>query len=217
MTDDKMQELGELLAEQMPDPDDTDNCGVVLVPDAIPKMYAAELRAVQQVEGAERAFFGHMGGGGTHIEIPLGTGDDAPYIWVTEEGGGCTLNPDAKTGFMVGWYGLLNDFTATVEDDDLIVTEGTAEALVDAVKRLVNHEATYALPQPFCTHGQCDNAQHDHTTTITPTGDMVEEPIPMMCNVCGVPTHYDYTDEAYHHDNPEAAPCFLIGMENITP
>lgn len=61
----------------------------------------------------------------------------------------------------------------------------------------------------------CTNVRHDH-------GGMVEEaangggPVPdsdqLHCADCGLPSHYDSGDEQYHHDDPKAPGCFLIGF-----
>lgn len=56
----------------------------------------------------------------------------------------------------------------------------------------------------------CTNPQHDHTTTVDRDGLTVDAPIPMTCNDCCLPTHYDETIEAYRHDDPDAPACFLI-------
>jgi hypothetical protein len=53
----------------------------------------------------------------------------------------------------------------------------------------------------------CVNPAHDHTTTVDRDGVDLVAPIAMLCNGCGVPTHYDATLEDYVHD---AGPgCFL--------
>ena len=56
----------------------------------------------------------------------------------------------------------------------------------------------------------CTNPRHDHTTTVTRDG-FDTPPIPMLCNHCGQPTHYDETIEDYQHDaRTLAADCFLV-------
>jgi hypothetical protein len=63
----------------------------------------------------------------------------------------------------------------------------------------------------------CTNPRHDHTTTVDRDGMDVEPPIPMRCNHCGVPTHYDETIEDYQHDRV-SDDCFLVqARDNASP
>jgi len=55
----------------------------------------------------------------------------------------------------------------------------------------------------------CINPDHDHTTTVDREGMEVDPPIPMRCNHCYVPTHYDEGTGWYHHDDPDDDDCFL--------
>lgn len=65
---------------------------------------------------------------------------------------------------------------------------------------------------------QCGNAAHDHRTTIDRDGMPADPPIPMLCNDCGVPTHYDSTVEDYVHDDPSHGACFLAyAADEIDP
>jgi hypothetical protein len=57
----------------------------------------------------------------------------------------------------------------------------------------------------------CINPLHDHTTTVDRDGMNVDLPIPMLCNDCALPTHYDEAIEDYVHDDDEADACFLAG------
>jgi hypothetical protein len=64
--------------------------------------------------------------------------------------------------------------------------------------------------RPWCTYGACDYPRHDHTTTVDRDGMSVAEPIAMLCNDCGEPTHWDEKLAEYRHDDPQAEPCFLV-------
>jgi len=64
--------------------------------------------------------------------------------------------------------------------------------------------------RPYCTYGTCHYAKHDHTTTQGPDGQELDPPVPMRCNDCGQPAHYDEKLEDYRHDDPAAPDCFLI-------
>jgi hypothetical protein len=80
-------------------------------------------------------------------------------------------------------------------------------------------------PMPICAgpaHQEvtmsilCTNPRHDHTTTVTRDG-FDTPPIPMLCNHCGVPTHYDETIEDYQHDRV-SDDCFLVhARDNASP
>lgn len=57
----------------------------------------------------------------------------------------------------------------------------------------------------------CRNPEHDHTTPIDEaTQRDLPQPVPMFCNDCARPTHYDEAVSTYVHDDPEAPGCFLI-------
>jgi hypothetical protein len=57
----------------------------------------------------------------------------------------------------------------------------------------------------------CTNDQHDHTTAEDGEGGTLPDgqTVPMRCNDCGEPAHYDMTVEDYRHDKAGVA-CFLI-------
>jgi hypothetical protein len=68
-----------------------------------------------------------------------------------------------------------------------------------------------------CEGEPCINGSHDHFEQGEVASSEVElslvDPsaiVPMTCHDCGIPTHYDYGDETYHHNDPTAAPCFLV-------
>jgi hypothetical protein len=67
---------------------------------------------------------------------------------------------------------------------------------------------------------ECANPRHDHTTPMDEaTGMTLPAPVPMFCNDCGLPTHYDMGVETYVHDDPAAPACFLVPTrpEEATP
>jgi hypothetical protein len=83
-------------------------------------------------------------------------------------------------------------------------------------------EARQAEPSP------CTNPAHDHTTTVATVrftlGGIYQaheitypEPVPMRCNDCGQPTHYDEGCEWYIHDDPDSEACFLTSDLDDTP
>ncbi len=87
-------------------------------------------------------------------------------------------------------------------------TPATIDVIV-AVQEEVNRRL--ADPgRPYCTYGTCHYAKHDHTTTQGPDGQELDPPVPMRCNDCGQPAHYDEKLEDYRHDDPAAPDCFLI-------
>jgi hypothetical protein len=77
----------------------------------------------------------------------------------------------------------------------------------------VQDEVTRRLSDPnrrWCTAGTCRYPSHDHTTTVGPNGEDLDQPIPMLCDHCRQPVHYDENLHTYRHDNPTAPACFLI-------
>lgn len=38
-----------------------------------------------------------------------------------------------------------------------------------------------------------------------------DDGLPLLCNDCSGPIHYNYDAEEYEHDDPYAPACFLIG------
>lgn len=70
-----------------------------------------------------------------------------------------------------------------------------------------------AAPCNATDASECTVEAHDHFGQIEAAangGDPVPDSDLLVCGDCGAPMHYDYGDESYHHDNPEAPACFLI-------
>lgn len=108
-----------------------------------------------------------------------------------------------------------NDYTLTADvpwGGDIATADDPAGVnLVNAV----TDEVTRRLAAPsrkFCTYGTCNYKEHDHTTTVDRDGNDLDTPVPMLCNDCGQPTHYDEKTHEYRHDDPNAPSCFLIAM-----
>lgn len=56
----------------------------------------------------------------------------------------------------------------------------------------------------------CTNPEHDHITPVGPEGATLTAPIPMLCNDCNLPSHYDQRIGWYQHDDGETPDCSLI-------
>lgn len=54
-------------------------------------------------------------------------------------------------------------------------------------------------------YGQIESAENG--TGIDTGNDL------LVCADCEAPMHYDYGDDAYHHNDPDAPACFLIRAE----
>lgn len=64
----------------------------------------------------------------------------------------------------------------------------------------------------------CANPLHDHTTITDRDGNEVASPgLPMECNDCEQPSHYDTAREWYFHNDPNAPQCFLSGPNETNP
>lgn len=108
------------------------------------------------------------------------------------------------------------------EDDDQNITDAqmtldTARIVAAYNSNEIRVERSTGTEARTPCHGKpCANDRHDHTEQPDDIAmvEMTEETlVPMICHDCGVPTHYDYGDEDYHHDDPETPPCFLIQEE----
>lgn len=100
-----------------------------------------------------------------------------------------------------------NDYLieAQVPYDGTRATTEVIAAVEDEVTRRLS-----APGRPYCTHGSCAYPLHDHTTTIGADGEDLDRPVPMRCQHCDQPAHYDAKLHRYRHDDPQAADCFLI-------
>lgn len=114
----------------------------------------------------------------------------------------------------IGWEGVLHDAGVGIEGEPVFrfrdgTRGGTIYAEFDILVAEFRDYFAGLVNRGFCTYGACDNPGHDHTTTIDGEGLDLRQPVPMFCNDCGVLTHYDEADHRYHHDDPDAEPCWL--------
>lgn len=84
------------------------------------------------------------------------------------------------------------------------------------VATLVENEVTRRLAAAgrYCTPDTCKFKGHDHTTIVDREGMDLDAPVSMLCNDCGLPTHYVERLGWYCHDDPDADPCFLTMDEH---
>lgn len=126
------------------------------------------------------------------------------------------IDSDIKAGTLPASVRSFSDLHRYLDANDYLETAGvTYDGTQDSIDRIqaVQEEVTRRLSapgRPWCTAGRCRYPGHDHTTMVGRDGQDLATPIPMRCDHCGQPAHYDDKLGQYRHDNPAAADCFLI-------
>ena len=126
------------------------------------------------------------------------------------------IDADIDAGVLPASVRSFTNLHTYLDANDYLQTAGVpydaTPATIDVIAE-VQAEVTRRLSAPgrrWCTYGTCAYPRHEHTTTVGPDGQELDQPVPMRCNDCGRPTHYDERLGDYRHDDPAAPDCFLI-------
>ncbi|MCX5122013.1 hypothetical protein OG992_33150 [Micromonospora sp. NBC_00362] len=130
------------------------------------------------------------------------------------------IDEDISAGTVPGGIGSFVDLHRYVDANDYLIVagvpyDGTADSIDVAVAVQGLVVASLRTPgRPFCTHGTCRFAAHDHTTSQGPDGADLDAAVPLRCRHCDQPAHYDRRLEEYRHDDPAAPDCFLVDRDD---
>ncbi|MGK5741514.1 hypothetical protein [Micromonospora sp. URMC 103] len=130
------------------------------------------------------------------------------------------IDDDISEGIVPAGIGSFVDLHRYLDANDYLIAAGVpydgtedSMALITAVQGLV--VARLRTPgRPFCTHGACTFAAHDHISTTGSNGEDLEQSAPLRCRQCGQPAHYDSRLKDYRHDDPAVPDCFLIHRDD---
>lgn len=130
------------------------------------------------------------------------------------------IDDDISEGTVPAGIGSFTDLHRYLDAGDYLIAagvpyDGTKDSIDLAVAAQGLVVASLRTPgRPFCTHGTCRFAAHDHTTSQGPDGADLNAAVPLRCRHCDQPAHYDQRLDDYRHDDPAAPDCFLIHRDD---
>lgn len=96
----------------------------------------------------------------------------------------------------------------------VVFEEATAPATAEVLEELQR-----AMKASRAARSACVNRAHVHDTHLLVTGEMVGEPVAMLCwgENCGAPAHHDLAMNIVCHDDPDTRACDFADPNFVNP